>query len=204
MICTACGQGLPQGALFCPYCGAAAPIPAPAQGGTAAGRAANAPCEAAPPAAPGEATGVPAPEEAPAGAPKAPAPPDAPGACPPAHSAQAEEENGPGQAAQAQNGACEGPADGPQPGMRVRDYFWCLVLFCIPVAGLVPMVAWAFSERVCEEKRRLSRAALCLAGIVLAAVLLALALAAGAVLIFFTAGAVRRLTAAAQTAAARR
>ena len=62
--------------------------------------------------------------------------------------------------------------------MRVRDYFWGLVLFCIPVAGLVPMVAWAFSERVCEEKRRLSRAALCLAGIVLAAVLLALALAA--------------------------
>lgn len=48
MTCTACGQGLPQGALFCPYCGAAAPIPAPAQGGTAAGRAANAPCEAAP------------------------------------------------------------------------------------------------------------------------------------------------------------
>ena len=167
MTCTACGQGLPQGALFCPYCGAAAPIPAPAQGGTAAGRAANAPCEAAPPAAPGEATGAPAPEEAPAGAPEAPAPPDAPGACPPAHSAP-----------QAQNGACEGPAGGPQPGMRVRDYFWCLVLFCIPVAGLVPMVAWAFSERVCEEKRRLSRAALCLAGIVLAAVLLALALAA--------------------------
>ena len=97
---------------------------------------------------------------------------------PPGRCAQAEEENGPGQAAQAQNGACEGPADGPQPGMRVRDYFWCLVLFCIPVAGLVPMVAWAFSERVCEEKRRLSRAALCLAGIVLAAVLLALALAA--------------------------
>lgn len=178
MTCTACGQGLPQGALFCPYCGAAAPIPAPAQGGTAAGRAANSPGEATPPAAPGEATGAPAPEEAPAGAPEAPAPPDAPGACPPAQSAQAEEENGPGQAAQAQNGACEGPADGPQPGMRVRDYFWCLVLFCIPVAGLVPMVAWAFSERVCEEKRRLSRAALCLAGIVLAAVLLALALAA--------------------------
>lgn len=84
----------------------------------------------------------------------------------------------PRQAAQAQNGACEGRRTARSPACACGDYFWCLVLFCIPVAGLVPMVAWAFSERVCEEKRRLSRAALCLAGIVLAAVLLALALAA--------------------------
>lgn len=61
--------------------------------------------------------------------------------------------------------------------MCVREYFLCLVLFCIPVLGLIPMVAWAFSGHVCKEKRRLSRAALCLAGVVLAAVLLALMLA---------------------------
>ena len=69
------------------------------------------------------------------------------------------------------------PAGGCTGGMCVREYFLCLVLFCIPVLGLIPMVAWAFSGHVCKEKRRLSRAALCLAGVVLAAVLLALMLA---------------------------
>ena len=147
MTCTVCGQNLPLGAAFCPYCGAAAPSqsqpePAPA-------------CEGS------------APEETPE---KPTCAPEA--ICPPAD-AQA--------AAGATQNTGEAPPQSAQPeiqaSMCVREYFLCLVLFCSPVLGLIPMVAWAFSGQVCEEKRRLSRAALCLAGVVLAAVLLALALA---------------------------
>lgn len=148
MTCTACGQKLPLGAAFCPYCGAAAPSqsqPEPAPS-----------CEGS------------APEETPE---KPPCVPEA--ICPPADAQTA---------ARAAQNTGEAPPQSAQPevqgGMCVREYFLCLVLFCIPVLGLIPMVAWAFSGHVCEEKRRLSRAALCLAGIVLAAVLLALALAA--------------------------
>ena len=108
-----------------------------------------------------------APEETPE---KPPCVPEA--ICPPAD-AQA--------AARAAQNTGETPPQSAQPevqgGMCVREYFLCLVLFCIPVLGLIPMVAWAFSGHVCKEKRRLSRAALCLAGVVLAAVLLALMLA---------------------------
>lgn len=147
MTCTACGQKLPLGAAFCPYCGVAAPSqsqPEPAPS-----------CEGS------------APEETPE---KPPCVPEA--ICPPAD-AQA--------AARAAQNTGETPPQSAQPevqgGMCVREYFLCLVLFCIPVLGLIPMVAWAFSGHVCKEKRRLSRAALCLAGVVLAAVLLALMLA---------------------------
>lgn len=130
MTCTACGQGLPQGALFCPYCGAAAPIPAPAQGGTAAGRAANAPCEAAPPSA-RRGHRRPRAGRSARGAPEAPAPLTHRAPAPPAHSAQAEEENGPGQAAQAQNGACEGRRTARSRHARAG-------LFLVPCAVLHP------------------------------------------------------------------
>ena len=147
MTCTACGQKLPLGAACCPYCGAAAPSQSQPEPAPA--------CEGS------------APEETPE---KPPCVPEA--ICPPAD-AQA--------AARAAQNTGEAPPQSAQPevqgGMCVREYFLCLVLFCIPVLGLIPMVAWAFSGHVCKEKRRLSRAALCLAGVVLAAVLLALMLA---------------------------
>ena len=124
MTCTACGQKLPLGAAFCPYCGAAAPSqsqPEPAPS-----------CEGS------------APEETPE---KPPCVPEA--ICPPAD-AQA--------AARAAQNTGETPPQSAQPevqgGMCVREYFLCLVLFCIPVLGLIPMVAWAFSGHVCKEKRR--------------------------------------------------
>lgn len=167
MICSSCQQNLPETARFCPYCGAAVPEDAPA--GDAQG------------AAGGKEDGGPH-------LPACSACGDGPGPLAQAEREQAAQQHSGESAAvpkEASPTAPQAGADaalpvscaGPVRGMRVRDYFLCLVLFCIPVLGLVPMVAWAFSPRVHEEKRRLAQAALCLAAVVLAAILLALVLA---------------------------
>ncbi len=150
MTCTSCKQNLPDTARFCPYCGSAVAEPiSDAQCATAS--EVKAPLSPMPePACDGELE---------------------PQTC-------TEDENA---AQQNSNETTLSQTDTPpielhEPcaasahGMRVREYFLCLVLFCIPVLGLIPMVAWAFSPRVCAEKRRLAQAALCLAAVILAAI----------------------------------
>ena len=66
-------------------------------------------------------------------------------------------------------------ADG---GLTTAQYFWTILLFSIPVAGLVFVLYWAFSGTAQPCRKRLARAWLIRAGVILAGILLVLAILA--------------------------
>jgi hypothetical protein len=130
-ICRKCGNVLPQNAAVCPYCGTPAALQQP-------------PCPNPQRPAP-QAPGCPPQASYPVQQPPytAPQPPVPQGACPPP--------------------PCSAvyppltPAE-PDGGLSTAQYFWMLVLFALPIIGLVFMFYWAFGKDAAPARRRLSRA----------------------------------------------
>ena len=174
-ICRKCGQLLPPGAAVCPYCGTSA-LP----------QAENAPQQ------PGAAGTYPPPEGTipqpgaqgvyppPFGAaqknaypyPPAPNPfamPPQPGAAPPYGAAP----QPPQRAGAAYLPVCPAEPDG---GLSTAQYFWMLILFMLPIVGLILMFYWGFAGGVAPARQRLARAFLIKAAVVAGLSLLLLSL----------------------------
>lgn len=167
-LCANCGNSLPAGASFCPVCGAPASPDRPA---SPAGEAASSRPEAGAPSAGEEPVPPPAGEGT---------PPSGTGA---GHISFTEPSGGtadpaapPGFSGEPRYGAVA--PQQPDGGLTTAQYFWTLVLFSVPVAGLIPMVYWSFGSTASPARRRLARASLIRAGVltvvgVLAAAVLA-------------------------------
>lgn len=76
----------------------------------------------------------------------------------------------------------------PDGGLTTAQYFWTMVLFAIPVVGLVFMLYWSFGSTCSPAKRRFARASLIKTGIMAAIFSIALA-----VFSFFAAAAFSQL-----------
>ena len=161
--CPQCGAPLPESCLFCPSCGASCARPSqpesqpavPAEGPVPADFSAETAAEdAAPPA------GDPAPETA---------QPDDGGQTPPPPGP------GPRYAAQPPRRTPRPvPAAAPDKNeMTTGRYLLCLILFAIPVVGLVMMFIWGFGRDGNVHRRRLARAALLFTALVLVLAILA-------------------------------
>lgn len=164
--CPQCGAPLPENCLFCPSCGASCaqpsqPEPQPAEPVLPAGEPvqADAPAEVS-----AEDTALPAGDPAPEIA-----QPDDGGQTPPPPGP------GPRYAAQPPRRTPRpAPAAAPDKNeMTTGRYLLCLILFAIPVVGLVMMFIWAFGHDGNVQRRRLARAALLFTALVLVLVILA-------------------------------
>lgn len=142
--CPQCGAPLPENCLFCPACGASCARPS----GPAPETADSAPAitdESAVPA------GEPAPEQPFAGETASSAPESGPVPPPPGA--------GPRYATQPPRYTPSQPAPDKNE-MTTGRYLACLILFAIPVVGLVMMFVWGFGSGENVHRRRLARAAL--------------------------------------------
>lgn len=142
--CPQCGAPLPENCLFCPACGASCARPS----GPAPETADSAPAITDESAAP---AGEPAPEQPPAGETASSAPESGPVPPPPGA--------GPRYAAQPPRYTPSQPAPDKNE-MTTGRYLACLILFAIPVVGLVMMFVWGFGSGENVHRRRLARAAL--------------------------------------------
>ncbi len=163
--CPQCGAPLPENCLFCPSCGASCARPdAPAPQPPVPEEAAPAPEESAPAqeAAPSQEAAPAAQEATPEPAGGAVPPPPSPG---PRYAAQP-----PHYAAQPPRYAAPAPAPAPardKNEMTTGRYLACLILFAIPVVGLILMFVWGFGGGENVHRRRLARAALLFVALVL-------------------------------------
>lgn len=62
----------------------------------------------------------------------------------------------------------------PDGGLSTANYFWTLLLFAVPLVGLIFMIYWGFIGKVSPARKRLARAALIKAAVFLASGLAAL------------------------------